>query len=442
MDKYELDNGLKVELVEDHRFPFVTVELGMKSGSTLESRDKLGLADMTADMITEGTKSRNSKQIADEIDYIGGGLRAGSDYDFSLEVASALSKYTDRLFDVFTDVLFNPTFPEDELKLKKDNLIQSLAMKRSEPGFLADERFHKVLFGNHPYGVVAPTPATVQAITRDDLQKFHDDNYVPNSATLVVVGDFDKAKMKDLIASKFGNWKRGTIAVPETVSRPVQHGRHIYLVNRPGSVQTTIRIGNVSIDRKDPNYFPMLVANQILGGAAQARLFLNIREQKGYTYGAYSGLVARKQPGMFTAQSDVRTEVTAPSIEEFMYELDRLRNVKSTDKELKDAENYLTGSFQLSLETQSGLAQKLLDTSLFDLPADYLQTYSEKIAAINADEVRKVSRKLIDYDNLVVTVVGDAAKIEPDLEFFAPVDVYDTTGKLSTDWEKQPSPGG
>jgi predicted Zn-dependent peptidase len=206
-------------------------------------------------------------------------------------------------------------------------------------------------------------------------------------------------------------------------------------------VQSTIRIGNSSIERLDPDYFPMLVANQILGGAAQARLFLNIREQKGYTYGAYSALHARRHPGAFAASSDVRTEVTAPAVEEFLYELDRLRNVKASDKELKDAKNYLCGSFQLGLETQSALAQRLLDVNMYDLPDNYLETYADKVMAISADDVRRVARKMVDEDNLVITVVGDAAKIKHDLEYFAPVEVYDTSGKVSADWDKQPQPG-
>jgi len=438
---YTLDNGLKVELVEDHRFPFITLELGIKCGSTIEPREKLGLADMTSDMLLEGTKTRTSKQISEDVDFIGGGIRAGSDYDYSMLLASSLSKYTDRMFDVFCDVLLNPTFPEDELTLKKTNLVEELAMRRAQPGFLVGERFAKVVFGTHPYSEVAPTPTTVKAITRDDLEKFHHNNFIPNNSILVVVGDFDSAKLKDLIASKFGKWQAGSVTSAQEPQLPIQHGRHIYLVNRPGSAQSSIRIGNTSISRKDPNFFPMLVANQILGGAAQARLFLNIREQKGYTYGAYSHVDARKEPGAFAALADVRTEVTAPSLEEFFYELDRLRNVKPSAKELNDAKNYLAGSFQLSLETQAGLAQKLLDASLYELPDDYLQTYADKVMAVNADDVRKIARKMIDYDNLVIAVVGDAAKIEKDLEYFGPVDVYDTKGKLSDDWGKQPKPG-
>jgi zinc protease len=194
-----------------------------------------------------------------------------------------------------------------------------------------------------------------------------------------------------------------------------------------------MRIGNVAIKKTDPDYFPMVVANHILGGAAHSRLFLNIREQKGFTYGAYSSLSASKQPGTFTAEAEVRTDVTAPSLEEFLYELDKIRNVKVTDKELKDSKAYIVGSFQLGLEVQSGLAQRLLELKLYDLPDNYLETYTNKVMAVTPDDVRRVARRLIDEDNLVIAVVGDAKKIKPELQYFAPVIVYDTDGKLSSD---------
>lgn len=438
---YKLDNGMKVELVEDHRFPFVTFAMGIKAGSTLDPHERLGMSDLTADMLVEGTDKRSSKQIADDVDFIGGGLKAISEYDYTEVSASALSKYQDRMLELMSDVLLHPTFPQDELDLKKTNLIQELAMKRSEPDFLVQERFDKVLFGSHPYSVVAPTPASVKALTQADLRTFHDANYVPNESSLVVVGDFDPAKMKEMIAKDFDGWKPGTIKPPVNAEVPAQHGKRIYLVNRPGSVQSSIKLGNVSISKTDENYFPMLVANQVLGGAAQARLFLNIREQKGYTYGAYSNISARRERGPFQASADVRTDVTSPSLEEFIYELSRIRDVPVTAKELKDAKNYLVGSFQLNLETQSGLAQRLLETNVYNLPDNYLETYSDKVLAVSGDQVRTAARKLIDLDNIVIAVVGDAVKIKKDLEFFAPVEVYDTSGKLTTEWEKLPSPG-
>ena len=429
VDTYKLGNGLTVELVEDHRFPFLTVALGIKAGSAQDSQDKPGIAEMTAGMLTEGTDTRKSKQVADDIDFIGGALKTVTDYDFTIVSGSALSKYADRLFDVFQDVIFHPAFPEDELKLKKANLIEELSMKRSEPDFLVEERFQRVIFGDHPYAVVAPTPQAVERITRPELKSFADRFYLPGDSVLVVIGDFTTPSVKQLIQSYFQNWKPSQMPEAVLPASPRQSGRHIYLVDRPGSVQSDIKVGNIAISRKDPDYFPMMVCNQVLGGAASARLFLNIREQKGFTYGAYSSLTARRDPGVFAADAQVRTEVTAPSIQEFLYELERIRNVKVGDRELKNAKTHLSGSFQLGLETQSGLAQRLLEQKLFDLPNNYMETYTNQVTAVTADQVRTAARRLIDMNNLVISVVGDASKIKSELEYFAPVALYDTSGK-------------
>lgn len=428
---YKLDNGLDVQLLEDHRVPFVTVELGIKAGSAHEPRELLGLSSITASMLSEGTKKLKSKEIAEEVDFIGGGLRASADADFTVVVASSLSKYTDRLFNIMSDVVLNPSFPEDELKLNKTNLLQELIMKRSEPDFLVSERFAKVVYGEHPYSVVAPEPETVERITKADLEKYHSSQYVPNNAVLIVVGDFDKAALEATIKKSFGAqvWPSGKIETANTATAPKINGKHIYLVDRPGSVQSTLRLGNLGLNKTNPDYFPMLVANQILGGASHSRLFTNIRENKGYTYGAYSGFSARKDPGSFAASADVRTEVTTPSLQEFIYELEKMRNLKVDDKEMADAKNYLTGSFQLGLETQAGLAQRLIEVQLYNLPANYLETYTDKVMTVNPDDVRRVARKYIDIDNMVITVVGDANKIKRELELFAPVDLYDTQGK-------------
>lgn len=427
---YKLANGLTVQLVEDHRVPFVTVNLGVKAGSARDSEQLHGIASMTADMLTEGTKTLTSKQIADEIDFIGGALKGGADQDFTLLVGSSLSGYTDRLMGVVADVVKNPTFPDDELKLKKANLIQELAMKRSQPDFLLEERFSKVVYGEHPYGVVAPTPAEVEKFTRNDLVNFHKEYFVPNESVLIVVGDFDITKMKAMIDRDFGeSWKAGHLAVAKYPALPKYQSTRIYLVDRPGSVQSSIKLGNPAISKTDPDYFPMIVMNQILGGAAHSRLFLNIREQKGYTYGAYSHLAARAQPGDFAAEAEVRTEVTAPSLQEFLYELQRIRNVKVGDKELKDAKAYLTGSFSLGLETQAGLAYRLLESQLYGLPADYLEKYQDRVIAVTADQLRAVARKEIDLANISIVIVGDAKHIKHELEYFAPVEVWTTEGK-------------
>lgn len=428
--KYKLQNGLSVELVEDHRVPFTTVGLGIKAGGANDPKDFQGVASLVASMLSEGTKSKSSKQIAEEIDFIGGAFSANAGADFTVISASALSQYNARLFDVLGDVLLSPSFADDELKLRKTNLIQELKIRRSKPDFLVEEKFADVVFGAHPYSFVAPKPEVVAKINREQLLDFQKRFFVPGQTVMVVIGDFKVDEMKTLIEKVFGAWRSGEVANAAVAVTPKQSGKKIYLVDRPGSVQSNVKLGNLGLKRNDPDFFAMTVANQVLGGAAVSRLFSNIRESKGYTYGAYSEMSARRDPGSLSAKADVRTEVTAPAVQEFLYELERVRNVKATDKEMESSKNYLVGSFQLGLETQSGLAQRLLEGQLYNLPDDYLESYGQKIMAVNADDVRRVARRYVDLDNLVITVVGDANKIKGDLEYFAPVSVFDTAGAL------------
>ncbi len=430
---FKLDNGLEVKFLEDHRFPVVTACLGIRSGKILDQDESQGIAKLTATMLTEGTEKRTSKEIANEIDYIGGSLGASCDYDFTLISGSCLSNYTPRLMSLFQDVALHPNFPDEEMKLKKTNWLQELILQRAEPSYLLEERFRQVIFGANPYGRVSPKPSMIEKISKEDLRKFHSENYIPNNSLLLVVGDFDPAQMESTIRDSFGkDWARGEIKGSTLASTSPVNNQKIYLVNRPGSVQSSIKLGNLGIKKTDPDYFKILVMNDVLGGSAHSRLFENIREQKGYTYGAYSSSAARVHPDVFSAQSDVRTEVTAPALQEFLYELDRIRNVKVNQEELDSAKSYLAGLFQLRLETQSGLAQALLDAGLYNMPDDYLENYTKNIMAVTVDDVRKVARRVISSGKFVITVVGDAKKIQPDLEMFAPVEVYSVDGKLST----------
>lgn len=430
VEEYQLPNGMNVQLIPDKRTPMVTFGMGIKSGASQEPRHKKGLADVTAGMLNEGTKTSTSREIAEEIDFIGGGMNAGSDADFTLISGSALSQYTDRLFGILSDVILNPVFPEEELKLQKTNITQGLIAKRSDPGFLLEERFAKVVFGDHPYGTVLPTPEHIASITRNDLIAWHQNHFLPNETYLVVVGDFEAADMKALIEKTFGSWKPGKINEIAEGATPKLIGKRIYLVDRPGSVQSNLKVGNMAIKRTDPDYFPLLVANQILGGGGNARLFLNLREQKSFTYGAYSGFSARREPGAFAASTDVRTEVTAPALKEVFAELQRIRETEVPDKELQAAKNYLVGSYQLGLETQGGIAQRLLDAKIYNLPKDYLERYSEQVIAVSPKDVNRVARKYMDLDNVTIAVVGDASKVRKDLLPLGPIEMYDIHGKV------------
>ncbi|HEY9791566.1 MAG TPA: pitrilysin family protein, partial [Candidatus Obscuribacterales bacterium] len=427
---YKMTNGMTVVMLEDHRVPFVTFQLGIKSGDSCDPTTMPGLASVTADMLSEGTSTRTGKEIATEIDRIGGAVRAQTDPDFTIVAGSGLSKHSDSLFGIAADMTQHPNFPEREFKLEKTNLLQELTMKRTNPGFLANERFHKVVFGNHPYATISPTPESVEKMTRQDLVNFHNTHYLPNLATLVVVGDFHTDKLKNLIDKDFGGWTSEQAPSMVSASCPQLSCRTICLVDRPGSVQSTVKIGNLGITKNDPDYFAVMVANQILGGSANSRLFLNIREQKGYTYGAYSQFAPHIEPGYFTAGAEVRTPVTAPALKEFLYELGRIRTTPVSTSELTNAKNYLIGTFQSGFETQANISQRLLEQHLYNLPADYLQTYTDKVEAVQPEDVKRVANKDIDFDHLAITVVGDAKQIETDLRSFGPVEVYDQSGKL------------
>ncbi|MBY0547917.1 MAG: insulinase family protein [Candidatus Obscuribacterales bacterium] len=433
VDKYKLANGLTVELVEDHRVPWTTVSLGFRSGVANDRADQPGVASMVADMVTEGTKSRTSKQVAEQIDYIGGGISTTGGADNTYVSASGLSEYNGRLLNLLADVCLNPSFPEDELKLKKTNKIQELTIQRGRSEFLVDERFAEVVFGQHPYGIISPKPAQVEKITRDQLVAYHANHYVPNDAILVVVGDFKKTDMKALIEKEFGAWKSGKCDATQVASFPKHTGKMIHLVDRPDSAQSSLKIGNLGLKRDDPDFYTSMVANQVLGGGAISRLFLNLREKHGFTYGAYSMAAWRRQPGFFSADANVRTEVTAPALKEFLTELDKIRKDQVSADELKHAKTYMVGVFQLGLESQGGLGQRLLEAELFNLPEDYLEKYGDRVMAVTPEDIQRVASKMIDVDNLQMCVVGDSSKIKAELEKIGPVTVYDTNGcALST----------
>jgi predicted Zn-dependent peptidase len=430
-ETYKLSNGLTVQLVPDHRVPFITVALGLRTGSTYDPPNLHGLASMAAPMLLEGSAGKSSKQIASEIDSIGGALKCSADYDFTILSGSSLSKYTPKLLDLLSEVLLHPDFPDDELALKKANVIQELKLKRSDPNFLSEEEFAKVVFGNHPYSVVTPPPESIEKMTRQDVRDFYVHSFIPNDAVLIMVGDFDSKELKEKIESYFGPqiWKMQPFAALTVPSTPSIPHKCIYIVDRSNSIQSTIKVGNLSISKTDPDYFALEVANQILGGGAQSRLFMNIREDKGFTYGAYSHLVPHQQPGSIDAEASVRTNVTSPALQEFLYELEKIRNVLVSSSELANAKNFLNGSFELGLETQAGLAQRLLEVHLYNLPSNYLGTYTANVNKVSTDDVRRVARRWIDLSHLSIVVVGNAQKIRKDLEYYCPVEVFDTNGK-------------
>lgn len=426
----KLGNGLGLVLIEDQRLPLISFRLAFRSGDANDPAELPGLTDMMSHLLSEGTESRTSRQIAEEIERLGATLSVGSSSDFTTIAASSLSIYAGEILELIADVTLRSTFPQNEVELARENTKQLLIQQRAQPGFLASERMAKVIFGDHPYSIISPTAEMLDALTRDRLLSFRVSRFVPNNAVLLVVGDFETESLVAQVEDLFSTWQSGSIAEPTGAGLPKRTERSVYLVDRPGSAQSNIVIANEAIKRSNPDYFPMLLMHTILGANASSRLFMNLREHKGYTYGAYSNLDARCLAGTFRATAEVRTAVTGESLKEFFYELNRIRDEAVSADEITNAKSYLSGVFPIRIETQDGLIDQTVNIKMFNLPNDYLHTYRDQVNAVTVEQIQSVAQKYITPNEAAVVIVGDAAAVVPQIKPYSEkIEIYDTDGK-------------
>jgi zinc protease len=427
----KLPNGLTVMVLEDHRLPLVTARLTiLGAGALNDPADVPGLADITATMLKEGTKTRSSKQIAEQTEELGASIGAQAPWgsETATFTASGLSDNASQWIALASDILLNPSFPEGELNKLKQRMRIQLKQQRSTASFLAQERFDRAVYGKHPAAITSPTPEALDKITPAMLADWHAKRYLPENAILGVAGDITPAEVTRMFSALPG-WKAGPdkAGLP-TATKPAS-GRGIFLVDRPGSVQTEVEIGNIAISRVDSDYIPMVVMDRIVGGGASARLFMNLREVHGYTYGAYSMLVARRYAGPWIAQGSMRTDATGGAMTEFMNEINRIRDQAVPEKELEETKRSIVAGFALTLEHPSELLDYAIALKVYNLPADYWDTYPAKIMAITAEQVQRVARKYIVPDDLQIVAVGDATKLKPVLDKYGTVQVFDTDGQ-------------
>jgi len=407
----------------------VSFRLAFHGGDSNDPAELSGLSDMMAHLLTEGTAHRTSLQIAEEVERLGATLSVSSTSDFATIGASSLAVYVDEILELIADVTLQPSFPQNEIDLARENTKQMLIQQRAQPNFLASERVAKVMFGQHPYARISPTPESLDAMTRDKFIDFHHKSFASDNAVLVIVGDVDPDEMAAKIERLFGRWTGVSITQPSFPAPPTGAARILYVIDRPGSAQSNIVIANAGITRTSSDYFPMLLMHTILGANASSRLFMNLREEKGYTYGAYSSLDARRLAGTFRATAEVRTPVTGASLHEFFYELNRIRDDRVPDQELQNAKSYLMGVFPIRIETQDGLIDQLTSVKMFDLPDDYLHTYRDSVNAVTAEDVQRVAQQHVTPDRAAIVIVGDAREIEDQIKDYAEtIERYDTEG--------------
>ena len=429
----KLSNGLTVVLAPLPNVPRVTALLTFRSASTASDRqDHPGIAQIAAAVANEGTDTRTGKQLKEELRSIGGSLNINSDVDSTTMNASSLSEFSARLFDLMSDVAQHPAFPETEVKLAQENTIQQIHAGRADPNFLVNERFQKAVFGDHPYGFVVADEKSINALTRAGLRAFVTKYYLPNASHLIVVGDIDVDKTFAEIEKAFGSWKSGAVPPDDNPAVPKREKRQIYFVDRPGSIQSAIYIGNVGIPRKDKDYFAIRTASTIYGGSFYSRLTRNIRESKGYTYSPFSTSNTQAKSGSILTGAFVRNEVTGPTLLEIFYELDRMRVLPVTEEELNAAKEFSTGNFSVELASQQGLAGRINTVYTYDLDKNFINDFRPKIEALTAADIEKAAAKYFDTYRSAIVIVGDWEKVKDQVTPFGDVTIYDAEGNVVT----------
>lgn len=414
--------GLTVWLVPRDGYPKVTVLLAVKGGTASDPKGKEGITELLSSTLKEGTATRTSRQIAEELQSVGGSLQVNPADDAIYLQADGLASGAETILSVVADVARNASFPAQEVALAKTNVLQTLQVKISEPSYVAQKVFAQTVFGKHPYHVVLPEPAVISAATPEVLKKEFSRRFRPDGALLVIAGAFDPQTITQAITKSFGGWKASGPVLAATPPVPGPKGREILFVSRPGSVQSVIVIGRVGMNASDPTYFPALIANGVFGGGSAGRLMENIREDKGYSYSPGSSLSTYQQGGVLQVDVEVRNEVTAATLLELIYELDRMGATDVTDEDLKTAQRLQTGKYLLANQSQGRLAYLLGANWVKGLPPEFLGEYVPKVNAVTVAQVREAGRKLFSSSSQTIVVVGDE-KVKAELEQFGPVRV-------------------
>lgn len=407
-----LPNGLTLLYAERHNLPIVDVTLLIKASPLDEPSEKAGLANLVASLLNEGTKHRTSEQISEEIEFIGGSLGASTDRDYTMVNLSVLKKDIQKGFELFSDILLNPTFPDKEIKRVKELIKGALKQSEDDPSFVAERAFRKALYGTeHAYGrVVEGSLETLDNIRRDDIERFYKTYYRPNNAILVIVGDIGSQEIESLIKRYLSGWQPASIprkSIPE-VSNP--ESPRVLKIDKK-ITQANIIIGHLGVSRSNPDYYALSVMNYILGGGGFAsRLMTKIRDEMGLAYDVYSIFSSDLEKGVFQAAVQTKNESARKVIDVILDEMRRIQSEPVSEGELKDAKSYLTGSFPRRIDTLGKIADFLALTEFYGLGMDYDKRYSEYINSVTKDDILRVAKRYLHPERYILVIVGDIEK--------------------------------
>jgi zinc protease len=435
-----LPNGMALLLVENHEQPTLSISLSFRAGTAYDPAGKEGVAALVAELLTKGTPTRTAEQIAAEIEGVGGSVGAGAGDDFLTVSGDVLSDHAELAFTLLGDVIRRATFPDQELELARTRFLSSLEVELSQADNVAARAFQKEIYGRNPYGRNTSV-ASYRAITRNDVVAFAGRRLRPGGALLVVSGDITLPRAQALATQAFGTWRGAAAPTPVFPAAPTKRNTDILLVNRPGSVQSNIVIGNTTFLPTDTGYYAARIATHVLGGGSDSRLFMILREQRGWTYGSYAALRRSRGLGYWQATFEGRTEVTDSALAELLHQIDRVRTETIPDSELVAAKGFLVGSFPLTIETPRQIAQVVTTARLLGLGADYIQRYRDRLTAVSGPRARTAAQRVFKRDALTIVVVGDAKVLYDKLKPTAPVRVVDVAGTALNPAELNPTGG-
>jgi len=417
---FTLENGLKVFVVENRKLPRVAFSLVLDRDPLLE-KDKTGMLGLFGEMMMGGTSNRSKDELDEEVDFIGASLNATSTSLF----ASSLKKNQDKILDLMTDVLYNPIFPEEELDKLKKQAISGLAASKDDPNSISGRLTSALNYGkDHPYGETE-TEATINAITLEAIKDYYSTYFKPNIAYLAVVGDITSEEVEGLLNAQFALWEKAEVPTHTYALPQVPTQNKVALVDRPASVQTVVNITYpMEMSTNHPDFLTTRLLNYILGGGASSRLFMNLREDKGFTYGAYSSIGSDKLVTSFSARASVNQSATDSAIHEFLYEIKKMVDSGVTEEELVAAKANLSGSFGRSLESPSTIASFAINTQRYGLPDDFYATYLRRLNAVTVEQVNEAAKKYLKPENMYITAVGNAKEIGEKLKVFGEVSRY------------------
>lgn len=422
-EQFTLKNGLKVFFVHDPR-PVITFRLQVRGGSSTDGTTP-GLSAAAAELLTKGTKSYSALDFARKIDFVGGSVGGGSSSDMVTVSASGLKKHVGTILELFAEAIKNPTYPADELGKYKQEQITALKANQADPGTISQNAVNRVLFGTTSYGLTA-TEESISGLTPAAIAAYHKAHFTPSNATLAVVGDFSVEQLKGILETAFGDWKKGSAVKISTPKFPQLKGRRIVLVDRPTSVQSSIRAVGRGPLYSTPERPKTTILNSILGGGGLGdRLTMNLRETHSYTYSPFSYFGANLHQGYWVAGADVRNEVTDSALKELIFEVDRIQRTDVTAEELHRHVQSSTGRFLMSIAEPNVTAERVQFIDFYGLPKDYYNRLPGIYASTTARDLRELAGKYLATDDLAIVIVGKASEIKPKLEAFGKVEVWD-----------------